>query len=476
MKVFVLGTGGWGIALAMLLHQNGHEVTSWTYQQAECDLLHRERCNEKLLPGVIIPDGIEITTDMAGAKDAELVVLAVPSFAVASTAEKLASIVKPGTVLVNVGKGLDSKNGYCRFSETITRAVDGRNPVVALTGPTHAEEVARGIPTAIVAASESRAAAELTQEAFMNETNFRVYTSSDIIGCELGGAFKNIIALGAGISDGLGLGDNSKAAFMTRGLTEIARLGVKLGAKQETFAGLSGVGDLIVTCCSMHSRNRRAGILIGKGATAQEAMAEVGATVEGYYATEAGYHLAKQQGVSMPITEAMYGVLYGGMSAQDGIKLLLGRPTLSATPIPRTLNMAMSGIRDLSTIEQPPIERQPVETFVLEYNDVILAEAMKKELARGGQVYYLHNRVDNIESCAAHVSQMVPGARVGIAHGKMTEEELNPVWQHLLNGEIDILVCTTLIETGIDVRNCNTLSEIRNVAFSPPPVMERKWF
>ena len=285
MKVFVLGTGGWGIALAMLLHQNGHEVTSWTYLQEECDLLHRERCNEKLLPGVVIPEGIEITTDMSGAAKADLVVLAVPSFAVASTAEQLAKIVPPHTVIVNVGKGLDSKHGYCRFSETISNAMNGSNPVVALTGPTHAEEVARGIPTAIVAASESRAAAELTQAAFMNDTNFRVYTSSDIIGCELGGAFKNIIALGAGISDGLGLGDNSKAAFMTRGLTEIARLGVKLGAKQETFAGLSGVGDLIVTCCSMHSRNRRAGILIGKGATAQEAMKEVGATVEGYYAT-----------------------------------------------------------------------------------------------------------------------------------------------------------------------------------------------
>ena len=202
---------------------------------------------------------------MSGAAKADLVVLAVPSFAVASTAEQLAKIVPPHTVIVNVGKGLDSKHGYCRFSETISNAMNGSNPVVALTGPTHAEEVARGIPTAIVAASESRAAAELTQAAFMNDTNFRVYTSSDIIGCELGGAFKNIIALGAGISDGLGLGDNSKAAFMTRGLTEIARLGVKLGAKQETFAGLSGVGDLIVTCCSMHSRNRRAGILIGKG-------------------------------------------------------------------------------------------------------------------------------------------------------------------------------------------------------------------
>lgn len=331
MKVFVLGTGGWGIALAMLLHQNGHQVTSWTYQQAECDLLHRERCNEKLLPGVVIPDGIEITTDMSGAADAELVVLAVPSFAVASTAEKLAGIVKPETVLVNVGKGLDSKHGYCRFSETITRAVNGRNPVVALTGPTHAEEVARGIPTAIVAASESRAAAELTQEAFMNDTNFRVYTSSDIIGCELGGAFKNIIALGAGISDGLGLGDNSKAAFMTRGLTEIARLGIKLGAKQETFAGLSGVGDLIVTCCSMHSRNRRAGILIGQGVEVQEAMRQIGAVVEGYYATHSAYRLAKQHGVEMPITEMAYDLLYNGEPASAAVGRLMQRQRTSET-------------------------------------------------------------------------------------------------------------------------------------------------
>ena len=299
MKVFVLGTGGWGIALAMLLHHNGHAVTSWTFFQEECDLLHRERANEKLLPGVRIPEGITVTTDMSGAAEADLVVMAVPSFAVASTAEQLSRIVPAGTVIVNVGKGLDSQHGYCRFSETIDRAMGGRNPVVALTGPTHAEEVARGVPTAIVAASASRAAAELTQAAFMNDTFFRVYTSSDLVGCELGGAFKNIIALGAGISDGLGLGDNSKAAFMTRGLTEIARLGVTLGAKQETFAGLSGVGDLIVTCCSMHSRNRRAGILIGQGKTAQEAMQEVGATVEGYYATEAGYRLYGEREVDL---------------------------------------------------------------------------------------------------------------------------------------------------------------------------------
>ena len=280
----------------------------------------------KLLPGVVIPEGIEITTDMSGAAKggsgrAGGAVLRGSEHGRAAGEDRAAAY---GYRQRRQGSGLQAR--LLPVLETISNAMNGSNPVVALTGPTHAEEVARGIPTAIVAASESRAAAELTQAAFMNDTNFRVYTSSDIIGCELGGAFKNIIALGAGISDGLGLGDNSKAAFMTRGLTEIARLGVKLGAKQETFAGLSGVGDLIVTCCSMHSRNRRAGILIGKGATAQEAMKEVGATVEGYYATEAGYHLAQQQGVSMPITEAMYAVLYGGMPAQEAIKHLLNRP------------------------------------------------------------------------------------------------------------------------------------------------------
>mgnify|MGYP005948173533 CR=1 FL=1 len=258
-------------------------------------------------------------------RNAELVVFASPSFALRAVAKEAAPYLPDGAPLLSVTKGIE-RGTHLRMSQVITQETGGEHPIAVLSGPSHAEEVARGIPTAIVAASESRTAAELTQEAFMNDTNFRVYTSSDIIGCELGGAFKNIIALGAGISDGLGLGDNSKAAFMTRGLTEIARLGIKLGAKQETFAGLSGVGDLIVTCCSMHSRNRRAGILIGKGATAEEAMREVGATVEGYYATEAGYHLAKQQGVSMPITEAMYGVLYGGLSAKDGIRLLLARP------------------------------------------------------------------------------------------------------------------------------------------------------
>ena len=324
MKITVLGTGGWGMALSMVLCHNGHEVTAWTFFEEECSKLRATRSNEKLLPGVRLPEEIALTTDMSCVKDAELVVMAVPSFVVASTAASLAEYLPEGIPVVNVGKGLDAKNGYCRFSETIGRAIGNGHPVVALTGPTHAEEVAREIPTTIVAASVNKYAAELVQDVFMNEY-FRVYTSSDIIGCELGGAFKNIIALGAGIIDGIGLGDNSKAAFMTRGLTEIARLGMALGARQDTFAGLSGVGDLIVTCTSMHSRNRRAGILIGQGKDAETAMKEVGAVVEGYYATEAGYHLAKKMRVPMPICEAMYHVLYEGGDVKEAVTALMTR-------------------------------------------------------------------------------------------------------------------------------------------------------
>lgn len=313
------------MALAILLDSNGHDVTSWTFFEEECQLLRETRGNEKLLPGVKLPESIAVTTDLTQAAQADFVVMAVPSFAVHSTAENLAKIIAPGTVIANVGKGLDRDNGYGRFSETIGKATGGKNPVVALTGPTHAEEVSRGILTCILAASETHRAAELVQEAFMNE-RFRVYTSPDIIGAELGGCFKNIIALAAGICDGLGMGDNTKAALMTRGLTEIARLGMAMGGQRETFAGLSGVGDLIVTCTSMHSRNRRAGILIGKGMEVQAALKEIGATVEGYYATEAGHMLAQKMGVRMPITDAMYNALYGGKDVNTCIRELMNRP------------------------------------------------------------------------------------------------------------------------------------------------------
>lgn len=328
MKVFVVGCGGWGMALSILLHKNGHTVTSWTCFEEECKLLREQRGNEKLLPGIKLPEEIEITTDLNGAAAADLVLMAVPSFAVHSTAQQLSGIIQAGIPIVNVGKGLDRDNGYCRFSETITRATNGKNPVVALTGPTHAEEVSRGILTCILAASASREAATLVQQAFMND-RFRVYISPDIIGAELGGCFKNIIALAAGICDGVGLGDNSKAALMTRGLTEIARLGTALGGRSETFAGLSGMGDLIVTCTSMHSRNRRAGIKIGQGMDVQQAMKEIGAVVEGYYATEAGYMLAQKVGIEMPITTAMYELLYEHKPVQECIKHLMNRPRKS---------------------------------------------------------------------------------------------------------------------------------------------------
>ncbi len=325
MKIFVVGCGGWGMALSILLDSNGHEVTAWSFFEEECRQLRENRGNEQLLPGVTLPERIALTTDLSGAADADMVLMAVPSFAVHSTAQNLADIIPEGTVIINVGKGLDRDNGYCRFSETIRTATHGKNPIVALTGPTHAEEVSRGILTCILAASESREAAEMVQDAFMNE-RFRVYISPDIIGAELGGCFKNIIALAAGICDGIGLGDNSKAALMTRGLTEIARLGEALGGQTQTFAGLSGVGDLIVTCTSMHSRNRRAGIKIGQGMDVEQAMKEVGAVVEGYYATEAGYMLAQQVGIDMPITTAMYNLLYNHMDVQDCIRQLMKRP------------------------------------------------------------------------------------------------------------------------------------------------------
>lgn len=328
MKIFVVGCGGWGMALSILLHENGHDVTAWSFFEEECNQLRVNRGNEKLLPGIKLPEEIALTTDLSGAADADIVLMAVPSFAVHSTAEKLSAIIPEGTVIVNVGKGLDRDNGYCRFSETIIKATQGKNPVVALTGPTHAEEVSRGILTCILAASESREAATLVQQTFMND-RFRVYVTPDIVGAELGGCFKNIIALAAGICDGIGLGDNSKAALMTRGLTEIARLGVVLGARSETFAGLSGMGDLIVTCTSMHSRNRRAGIMIGEGMSAEEAMKKVGAVVEGYYATEAGYMLAKQHNIEMPITTAMYELLYEGSDIKTCIQKLMARPRKS---------------------------------------------------------------------------------------------------------------------------------------------------
>ena len=324
MKILVAGSGGWGTALALLLHKNGHEVTLWSYCAEESERL-TQTLENPFLPGVALPQELCFTSDAAQAQDKNMIVFATPSFAVRATAKTFAPYLPDDAVLVSVTKGIEADTGL-RMSELVAQET-GR-PVVALSGPSHAEEVSRGIPTGVVAACADKQLAERVQSAFMCE-RLRVYTCPDVVGVELGAAHKNVIALCAGVCDGMGYGDNTKALLMTRGLAEVARLGMALGASRETFAGLAGVGDLIVTCTSMHSRNRRAGILIGKGMDAQQAMKEIGAVVEGYYATEAGYMLAKKTGIEMPITTAMYELLYEGKPVRECIHRLMSRPRKS---------------------------------------------------------------------------------------------------------------------------------------------------
>ena len=322
MKVCVLGSGGWGTALSLVLLENGHDVALWSFTQEEYEAI-RSAGENPMLKGVPLPKELRLTWDMNAAAGCSMVVLATPSFAIRTTARKLRDIVTPGTVLVSVAKGIEEGTSK-RLTEAIEEETQGRCPVVALSGPTHAEEVGRGVPSAIVAASRDQQAAELAQRLFMNE-RFRVYTSSDVVGAELGAALKNVIALCAGVSDGMGFGDNTRAMLMTRGLTEIARLGVALGGRQATFAGLTGVGDLIVTCTSMHSRNHRCGILIGQGVEPHEAVKQIGAVVEGFYAAKTARELAHKHGVEMPITEAAYSVLYEGMAPAEAMKQLMTR-------------------------------------------------------------------------------------------------------------------------------------------------------
>lgn len=322
MNITVLGSGGWGTALALLLLENGNHVTLWSYCREESEVLQNTHENP-MLKGVPLPETLALTDDMSCAAHADAVILATPSFAVRKTAAQLREIVRPGTVLVSVGKGFE-KYTNLRLSEVIHSEIGDACPVVVLCGPTHAEEVGRGVPTAIVAASSDRAAAEQIQDLFMSP-RFRVYTSSDVVGCEIGAALKNVIALCAGVVEGMGYGDNTRAMLMTRGLTEIARLGIAMGGHQRTFAGLTGVGDLIVTCTSVHSRNHRAGILIGQGVEPQEAVKRIGAVVEGYYAAEIGVELAKKYGVELPITQAAYQVLYQGKHVPEVFHALMTR-------------------------------------------------------------------------------------------------------------------------------------------------------
>lgn len=323
MKIAVIGSGGWGTALAVMLTKNGNEVTLWSFEDKEFERLYNDRENRAFLPGVLFPEGLECTMDMSVARDAEIIVMAVPSFAVRSTARKLSEFVTDKHIIVNVAKGIE-KDTSLRLSEIIEEEISADAKIVVLSGPSHAEEVGRGVPTAVISTSRNKKAAETVQDAFMNE-NFRVYVTDDVVGVELGAALKNVMALAAGVCDGLGLGDNTKAALMTRGLAEMIRLGVALGGKEETFSGLAGLGDLIVTCMSMHSRNRRAGILIGQGATSEKAIEKIGAVVEGYYATQSAIELAGKVNVEMPITEEMYKILFEGANAKEALFRLMGR-------------------------------------------------------------------------------------------------------------------------------------------------------
>ncbi|MDE7261243.1 MAG: NAD(P)-dependent glycerol-3-phosphate dehydrogenase [Oscillospiraceae bacterium] len=322
MKITVLGSGGWGTALALLLLDNGNDVTLWSFLEKEAQVLRETRENP-MLKGVPLPEGLKITTDMDVLRDSELVVLATPSFAVRETARKAAPLLRQDAVIVSVAKGIEKDTALC-LTQVIEEELGGKGKVVALSGPSHAEEVGRRVPTGCVAASRDQAAAELVQDVFMSP-RFRVYTNSDVLGVELGAALKNVLALCCGVSDGMGLGDNTKALLMTRGMTEMARLGVALGGRKETFAGLSGMGDLIVTCTSMHSRNRRCGILIGQGKSVQESIKEVGATVEGYYAALSAHQLAEKAGVEMPICQSAYRVLYEEQNVQEIVGALMNR-------------------------------------------------------------------------------------------------------------------------------------------------------
>lgn len=321
MKIAVIGSGGWGTAIAVLLAGKGNDIYLWSWIQEETDRLNSDRENKEFLPGVKLPDNIYCTHDMGKCIDgAALVVTAAPSPATRATAKQAARFVKSGQRIVNISKGLE---GELRLSQVYKEEIPEAD-ISVLSGPSHAEEVGRGVPTTVVVASESEETASFLQDTFMTDT-FRVYTSDDIIGVELGGALKNVIALCAGMSDGLGYGDNTKAALITRGIAELTRIGVAMGAKAATFAGLSGLGDLIVTGTSTLSRNHTAGELMGKGMSLSEALDEVHMVVEGVNTATAAYNLSKKYGVDAPIIEQAYNILYNNVSPRDAVNTLMTR-------------------------------------------------------------------------------------------------------------------------------------------------------
>lgn len=322
-EISVIGAGSWGTALAVVLANNGHRVTVWSILEEEVRMLEREHEHKEKLPGVKIPESVCFTTDLGRVVPGkEMVVLAVPSPYVRSTAQNMAAYAGNGQLIVVVAKGIEEKT-LMIMSEVVEEEIPQAD-VAVLSGPSHAEEVGRCLPTTVVAGAKTRESAERIQGYFMNRV-FRVYTSSDMMGIELGASLKNVIALAAGMADGLGFGDNTKAALITRGIKEISRLAIAMGARSDTLAGLTGIGDLIVTCASRHSRNRKAGMLIGQGYTMQEAMDEVKMVVEGVYSAKAAIALADQYKVDMPIIRQVNEVLFNGKTAKDAVAELMMR-------------------------------------------------------------------------------------------------------------------------------------------------------
>lgn len=322
-KAGVIGSGSWGTALARVLSKNGHEVTLWSRREEESRMPREERENKSKLPGVKIPDDILCTTDLEQTVEGkDILVLATASPSIRSMAKKMAPYVADGQIIVDVSKGIEDST-LMILTDVIEQEIPQCQATV-LSGPSHAEEVGRDIPTTVVAGAKDRETAEYIQNLFMNKV-FRVYTSPDMLGIELGGALKNVIALAAGAADGLGCGDNTKAALITRGIAEMSRLGVAMGGHIETFNGLTGIGDLIVTCASMHSRNRRAGILIGQGKTMQEAMDEVKMVVEGVNSAKAAKTLAEKYGIDMPIVQEVNQVLFEDKPAREALADLMLR-------------------------------------------------------------------------------------------------------------------------------------------------------
>ncbi|SHJ57149.1 NAD(P)H-dependent glycerol-3-phosphate dehydrogenase [Tepidibacter formicigenes] len=322
-KICVLGAGSWGSALAILLSKKGYDVSLWMRNKDQYESMIKTKENVKYLPGVILPNNINLTLDIKEAvENSKIVVLAVASQGVRKVLKSAKEFINSDQIIVNVAKGFE-KGTNLRISQVVKEELPYNNYAI-LSGPSHAEEVSKDMPTTVVVASNDIKIAEYVQDTFINP-KFRVYTNPDVIGVELGGTLKNIIAFGAGVCDGLGYGDNTKAALMTRGIREIGRLGVAMGAHGSTFSGLSGIGDLIVTCTSMHSRNRRAGILIGQGKTLEETLKEIKMVVEGITATEVAYNLSKKYGIDMPITKEIYGVLYENKNVNESVINLMLR-------------------------------------------------------------------------------------------------------------------------------------------------------